>query len=485
MHYMKYGKILLLLAFISFCLSGLATQRVVTLRSLGARADGRADDTPVIKKALDVSSQRGGIIDGEGMKYKVKGSLSFSGDDIQMRNIQFVMDSKFQDQMNMKLNVRNVDLFNIKIIGYRGKSDELEDWETFAVENNVQSIRPKQDQAIYIITNSENSKINITNFFAQDLHMKTCLLVSTFGTVNMKNLFFSNLSNKTFHIFHSRDDGKYSNGTTKASDIVAQNIGVLPSRIRVNGVNYTTGLGKYMPQESFNFIVSFGDYYAFNVKVDDFGSTGLTSDRNRYFECSAVRIVSNSSKAYSNNPSGALWIEASKKSVIKNVFIDIKDRNVKDLEFDNSAIHLYGINSSFLLDSITIRGSNTIKLNKGIRGSLMNENDVLLNNIDITGRYKSGSIYLANMNKEPTSKVTINNTNVEDNVFFWGVSEVEYVGLKSGNEKCKITYLLPHNPRKIGKIKGANSNITDIVVSESSSTVDIEEGLKRVNILKR
>lgn len=453
-------------------------QNIVTIRSFGAKADGINDDSKVFIKAMNFASQNNLKISGEGLTYKLSGEYELKLNNFYLSNMNICFDNKYENQFNIKIICDKVKLENINIDGGRGTYNKnLEQWRVFSKEQGVESIEPVQNNIFYIIATSAQASINVENFSANNIHAQSCLTITTFGEVKLDNLNFNNISNKTFHIYHSFDEGKKQNGKTYLNHAKASDIGILPPKILVGSKYYNTNDGIYMPQSSFNFIVSFGDFFANNINVNNYASTGLTADRNVYFEADNVYISNSADAAYSNNPSGGLWFEACKKAYVKKAVIEIKNRSLKDMEFDNSAVHIYGVNSNILIDEITI--VNKGFLNKGIRGSMQGENIVNIKKIDIFGNYKAQAIFFASIDSDPKNTIYFGDVILRNNnMFFDKMKNVIIDNVKGLSKNETIIYHLPITVEKVGILNIAQSNLNQIEASIFSKQIKINKNTK-------
>jgi len=464
----------------NFCL--LYAIESISLRSLGAKGDGVTDDTAVLIKAIKMADVKGMDITGENLNYKLSGSHELSLKKLSLSDIKICFDNDYKKQFNIKINSNNIKLSNINVAGGRGTYNKnIEQWRVFSEEAKVKSIEPVPSHIFYFVTSLNTATISIDNFYAKDIHAQSCLTVYTLGKVYLQNLNFSNISNKTFQVYHTFDDGKTQAGETHLDSAVAKNIGILPVQILVDGKMYKTALGTYMPQSSFNFIVTGGNFYASNINVNNYASTGLTADRNLYFEAKNVNLSSNISNIYSNNPSGALWFEACKKAYVKDVKIIIKNRSKLDLNFDNSAVHFYGVNSNIVIDNMIIQ-SDKLSLNKGVRGSLSGENFITINNLDVTGGFKSEAVFFASLDSDMKNTLSFGNVTLRSNNMVFDMMKSVNLNNVIGITKNEIvSYRLPVGISKIGNFSLKKSNLNQVEVSARTKDIVIN---KNINVKK-
>lgn len=416
----------------------------ITLRQFGAKADGIADDTWALKNALIFAQTNHIDIDGEGLKYYISGNLDLKLSYFSLKNCNFITSNDYKNQFTLKVDCSQVSMSRITFDGGRNTyKNQIEEWKDFSKENNVQSIYPTPSDVFYFVALDENATINFDDVSMKNVHASSCITVITYGKVNFETMSFENISNKTFHVYHSINEGKYQHGKTYASNIKSKDVGIIPDRILYNNQTVQNQNLNAMPQASFNFIVSFGEYYLKNAEVVNYGSTGVTSDRNILFQASNIKISNFSNRTFSNNPSGAVWLEATKKSIINNVDIDIQSRDIRDLQFDSSAFALYGVDSEVIIDSLTIKGKY---LNKGFRGSLDGINKICIKKIIIYGEYKQASALFAMMpSTQIQSEVFIGDMILNSGVMeFYGIEKVNINSIFGATGREQINFKLPH-----------------------------------------
>lgn len=472
---------LIFIFFLSFNSSG--QTKIITLRSYGAKGDGRTDDTKAFVNALKATQYLKVILSGENLSYYIRGEQTLSLIKLVLKNLTIRLGSSHNGQLNFNLNCNDISMDNVKIVGSRG--EQIEDWKVFSLENNVKSIMPEVADVFLINALNKEAKILINNFEASNIHARSCITIRTFGSVDLTNVKFKNISNKTIHVYHTTDDGKTVAGSTHLRYGYASGIGILPKKIRVNGALVETSLGKYMPQESFNFIVSFGRFYANNVTVTNYGSIGLTADRNEYFEADSININNSSDQTFSNNSSAALWFEACKSVHLKSVNIAITKRGLNELKFDNSAIHIYGSNSLVLIDNLKITGGTMTVLNKGIRGSLEGENTIKLGNVSIQGKYKDAGISFGILDEKNLSSISIGNLNLVNNkADFYGINNVHIGTINGSTKNEEVNFYVYNNSVGQEKISIDKTNISNFGLNKNIKNFSVRQNLsnKKINI---
>ncbi|MBL3547351.1 hypothetical protein J2787_003071 [Chryseobacterium rhizosphaerae] len=448
-------------------------QNTKSLNQFGAKGDGITDDSEMIKKAM-LESQNGIILDGQNRTYLIAKNIDLDLKSLNLINTKIITGKEYIRQ-SIKINSNNIVLDNISVDGGRNSYKKgYEIWNVFSKENNVESIYPDEPDFFYFTGLDKKANYSISNLSMNNMHASSAITIITYGNVNFKNINFNNLSNKSFHIYHSVDEGKYQSGSTYVINAIANNVGVLSDKVMVNKTVYNRDDLKVMPQASFNFIVSFGNFYFDKLVVNNYGSSGVTSDRNLNFIGDQIIVSNDSDKVFSNNPSGAVWFEDSKNIYVKNISVNIQKRNSKDLQFDSSAVSLFAIDSSVKIDNITIKGNNNKILNKAIKGSFAGKNNVFFGNITIDGNYKQAGALFATVENVPLeSKININKiTYKNQTIEFYGMKDVhinEVFGI-TGKEKLNFKLSKP--------IRDENYTIKNINLNE----INVGENVKKVNV---
>lgn len=450
------------------------------MRMFGAVGDGKTDDTQALKNALEYSQRTNSVIDGESRIYFVKGRTELSLTHFSLRNINFVTSFKYSDQFSMKIVSNRVEMENVRFDGGRGTyKTDLENWTAFAVENNTVSIYPDTQDLFYFVGLTKEAVMNFRNIRMENIHAASCITAVTYGEVFMSQLKFKNISNKTFHIYHSADEGKVQGGRTTVEYAEAEDIGILPDKLRLNKSVTTNREIKAMPQASFNFIVSFGEYYLKWAKVHNYGSSGITSDRNLTFKGDSLVVRNDSGRTFSNNPSAAIWFEATVNISLNRAEIYVDKRDPRDLLFDSSAIHIYGVNTKAVIGELYIKGYG---LNKGIRGSFEGINTIRFQNVKIDGVYKQAAALLSAM---PTSKIESNIEigNIEVNkgvVEFYGIKNVYIENFRGLTGSEHLNFKQPGKNDSGGKYTVKRSNIQGVYKSNGIKNIKIYDSKKRV-----
>lgn len=335
----------------------------------GARGDGgRTEDTLAIFAWLDRVTSTGRIGDGLGKTYRVLGTKTIAPTKtLHLRNLSIISGSSFASQFTLFL-TGDVDYVfeDIAVDGERGSRKD-EPWGVQSRFGGYSSIYPRC--ASFIRTKGAATSFTKTftfrNFRLSNLHCDSGLTISTVGTVTINGLITNNLSNRAYAITHDRTTNA---GTTVVSNVDTRDTGILPAQFLVDGAAKTRA-DAYAPQASFNGLVSFGRYFVTDYRCLNYGSCGLTADRNAAFVASNVSIEHNDLNAFSNNPSGAFWIENCARSTVTALQVKITARDARESDTDSSAVQVFlGRNAQASFQQLDIR-CTTASVRKGLRGS--------------------------------------------------------------------------------------------------------------------
>lgn len=441
-------------------------QIVKSLNQFGAKGNGTTDDTEFVKNAM-LAAQNGIILDGQNRTYLIAQNIDINLKSLNLINMKIITGKKYIKQ-SIKINSNNVTLDNISVDGGRNSYKKgYEKWNVFSKESDVESIYPDEPDLFYFVGLDQKASYNISNLTMNNIHAASAITIITYGNVNLKNLSFSNLSNKSFHVYHSIDEGKYRSGATTVTNAFARNVGLLSDQVMINNIVYRRDDVKAMPQASFNFIVSFGDFYLTKATVENYGSTGVTPDRNENFVAQEIVIRNSSQKGFSNNPSSALWFEECKNVKIDKVDISVSNRNQKDLQFNSSAMNIFGNNSNFEIKSVNITSSGDV-LNKGLIGSFKGDNLVNIENLTINGNYKDKSLFFGNLDDGARVQVNIGQyTSNANNITFNNMQSVQIDNLQKSGTLDDIFFTLTNDQLQSPKYKILKTNALKINTSRN------------------
>lgn len=353
----------------------------INLLDYGADGTGAVDDTAAVQAAIDACPE-GYWIDGSGQTYRIDGTVTAAGETFKLRNANFITTTSYATQGNFLITSMLTMLQDIEVDGGRDTYKVgSETWQEFIVFAGYGSIEPSFTDFFRVTKLDAEATVHINNVNFANIFASSCVNVITYGTVFISNCSYRNIANKTFHVYHSADDGVTQAGRTFVENVYAENVGILPAAYKVDGVSKVFA-NSYAPQGSFNFIVSHGDFTLNNAICWNYASCGVTADRNRSFNASNVFIFNNSGRTFSNNPSGAFWLEACNTVNVSNLFVWVTDREARDIDFDSSLLELYcnaGSQSNFN-NVVLLTDQTTAKVNKIIRGAMFGNPSVNISN---------------------------------------------------------------------------------------------------------
>jgi hypothetical protein len=257
---------------------------------------------------------------------------------------------------------------------------------------NYATIQPELSAAFKVNADNVDTEVRITNCRFENIHALSAIRIDSRGTNIIQDCVFKNMSFNSVQVFHSKDGGVTQGGRTLISDVYTEDVGLLPDTFNVNGASMSFSTTTASPQGSFNLVVSFGEYNITNASVKNYASAGVTGDRNKIFNASNITITNDSTRSFSNNPSGAFWLEDCELANVSNLHVDVTARSAKDtladgFGFDNSLLQVYltdGTKAFF--NNVFLRTSSTTAyFNKLIRGSGQHEFNCNIQNFHVEG----------------------------------------------------------------------------------------------------
>lgn len=376
------------------------SEAVFSLTDFGADGTGVADSTAAIQLAVN-ACPTGAWLDGGGLTYRVNGAVTANGATFYLRNAKFVTTTNYSSQGQININSNTVSLVDIVFDGGRGTyKTGSETWATFGSFNGYNSIQPSLNPFFNITAYNAAAVVCLQRLTFLNVFAVAAINVGTYGTVQISNHVYRNCANCTFTVYHSPDNGTTVAGRTEVNNVYAENIGLLPTTFLINGVstNFSTTTG--LPQGSFNYLVSFGDFAINNAWVWNYGATAVTFDRNTNVEASNIYVLCTASNALSNNPSGAIWLEAAQKANLTNITINIQSRDSRDYAQDSCAMQLFVLeNQQLNLSNIKLLGNKSSAVsNRAIRGSLFSSsagNHIHISNLYVDGLYVANAMNFA------------------------------------------------------------------------------------------
>ena len=370
---------------------------VTSAAAFGAVGDGTTDDTAALQTAMDSVAVSGAWLDGGNKTYLITTTIDVDqGAFCRMRNFKFKLGTSYSDQGRFNCDAGSgttamtVALENIVIDGGRGSYKTSDEPWTVETEDffGYDSIKPSLSAIILVNAFNENTNVHVTNCRFENIHALAAIRVKSYGTTIIQGCIFKNISFKSFEGFQSPDEGVTQKGRTIVSDVYAEDVGLLPDTFTVDGGSMSFATTTASPQGSFNFICSFGDYSISNAVVKNYGSTGVCGDRNTIFNASNITITNDSDRSFSNNPSGAFWIEGCEESNVTNLTVDVTARATIDTtSLDNSLLQIYltNGNKAFFNNVFLKTDASTAYVNKFIRGSIKDTVHCNIENFYIEG----------------------------------------------------------------------------------------------------
>jgi hypothetical protein len=257
---------------------------------------------------------------------------------------------------------------------------------------NYSTIQPELSAAFKVNADNVDTEVRITNCRFENIHAIAAIRIDSRGTNIIQDCVFKNISFNSVAVFHSKDGGVTQGGRTLISDVYTEDVGLLPDTFNVNGAAMNFSTTTACPQGSFNLVVTFGEYNITNASVKNYGSAGVTADRNKIFNASNITITNDSTSSFSNNPSGAFWLEDCELANVNNLHVDVTARSAKDtladgFGMDNSLLQLYMTDGTkAFLNNVFLRTSSTTAyFNKLIRGSAQHKMNVNIQNFHVEG----------------------------------------------------------------------------------------------------
>jgi hypothetical protein len=465
----------------------------VSVKDFGAVGDGLVDDTAAIQLAMDAATD-GQWVDGIGKTYKITDVINCTNTVVKLRNANFVFNDDYSNQGRFNFNAGSgttamtIELENINVDGGRGTyKTGNEPWTVFTTFAGYDSIQPALPSVFRVDSFNADTTVRVRNVNFYNVHADACVEINTYGTVFIDDCDYENISNKTFHVYHSPDDGVTQDGRTLVNNVYAQDVGMIPATFTVGGVAKVRA-DPYAPQGSFNFIVSHGDFTINNAIVWNYASCGVTADRNRSFNSSNVFIYHNDGNAFSNNPSGAFWLEDCKTSNISNLFVWVTDRDARDYALDSSLAQLFckAGSQTNISNMVLLTNPTTPAVRKIVRGSISNNPSVNINNFFVYGLCASAA-NTVNFSLLPNSVVGLDVNLTNGYIRHGGIKieqplyvSVDNVTLYGDTLGGDISFEVSGNPGVTGSVGYANITSCEIA-GDITSTLNFTQALKVCN----
>lgn len=411
-------------------------------------------------KMLSFASNKNKRIDGCGLVYYILKEIISTAVNIDLFNCKFLLNNNYQIHSGFKFTKwKNFNLDKIHVDGGKGtyKIGE-EEWIEFDGDNSIPSIMPSFYYFFHLDKNNEqNQFVNLGTIEFVNCHLHSCINIFTGGDVFVNNLIVENCSYKSLHVYHEDINNNHT-GKTNVVNYKAKNLGLMASSftetidgVKSVGKNINTSTG--LPQWSYGLIVSYGEFTILNADVENFGACGITSDRNKKFHGGNIKITNNSNLFASNNPSGAMWFEETEDAYIDNLYIDVSDRNSRDLLNDSSLLEVF--NGNTIVNNVKLISSKNNIFKKAIRGAFSAKSFFkIMGQCEIIGGFSAKGIELASMIQNTDFNCEIEKTKcVDSEILFYGVKNVKL-------NNCEFSKI---------QIENLNNDISigDIVISKT------------------
>jgi hypothetical protein len=374
-------------------------RETISADDFGTVGDGDADDTVKLQNAVNYVTATGAWLDGGNKTYKITGTINATGEFLRLRNFKFVMPTtysstgRFECRRATNTNKMTVAFENVFVDGGRGTyKTGSEPWTDKGELFNYDSIEPTLSAFLKVEAYNSDTTVHVTNCRFENYHGIAGIRVNSFGTTVIQGCVFRNMSFQSFityqAYFGENDVITYQEGATLVSDVYAEDIGLLPDAFLVDGVPKTFSGTQYAPHTAYNFAAIGANYNISNATVKNYASTGVLGDRNKIFNASNIIITNDSDRSFSNNPSGAFWIEACKQSNVTNLTVEVTARATIDTTgLDNSLLQIFLTDGdkAYFNNVILKTDESTAYVNKIIRGSLKDTVNLSIENFYVSG----------------------------------------------------------------------------------------------------
>ena len=369
--------------------------------AFGAVGNGTTDDTAALQTAMDSVAVSGAWLDGGNKTYLITTTIDVDqGAFCRMRNFKFKLGTSYSDQGRFNCDAGSgttamtIALDNIVLDGGRGDYKVgNEPWtDTTTDFGGYDTIQPTLSAFFKVNANNEETTTHITNCRFENHHGIAAVRVDSYGTTIIQGCVFKNLSFQSFAVYQAVFDGSNNitahKGRTIVSDVYAEDVGLLPATFNVDGSPMDFSSTTAAPQGSFNFLAIGGEYSISNAICKNYASCGVTADRNKKFNASNITVINDSTQSFSNNPSGAFWIEGCEEANVNNLIVDITARATIDTTGqDNSLLQIYltNGNKAFFNNVFLKTDASTAYVNKLIRGSSQHDTSCSITNFHVEG----------------------------------------------------------------------------------------------------
>lgn len=453
------------------------TGKRITLKKFGCKQDGITDDTKQFYKAVKFAINNSLILDCCNLPTLVQDTTvkTFaSTTPVRIHNLNLVAGTTYANQPRLKFDSDvEYEIKNLKVTGGRGTKAGLEPWAKFTAFLGYDSIEPATGNLITIGGGLLTSDITIDGVDARDCHYDSIILAFTSGVIDAKRFHFENCSNKQIHFWHGIDGGSQPlTGVTNLCGYVAKNCGILPASFTVDGVTKTRAAA-VAPQGAFGCIVSYGTFNHSDIFIYNYGSTGVTPDRNITAMGKNVKIWHDDPNGFSNNSSGAYWDEYCGNCEVDGLEIKISARDPRETPLENCALQIYKQTSGiFSATNVVIETSGTASIDKDIRGSLSARSQVAINGYSLESNASNTSISML-QTSGLSSKIELSSGRVRGAPMRITQSQNLTIDGLDSDQNLTVNQSLPS---AIGDVTLTDVNCDALVIDGSSGSVKINGG---------
>ncbi len=378
--------------------------------AFGAVGDGSNDDTAALQAAMDSVAVSGVWLDGGNKTYLITDEIEVDvGEFCRLRNFKFKINTGYTGTAHGRINCQRTDnthkmtiaLDNVVLDGGRDSyKTGNETWKTtgssFGSSPSYDNIEPTISAFFRVESLNEDTTVHVTNCRLENYHGIAGIRVNSYGTTVIQGCVFKNLSFQSFAVyqavFDENDNITAHKGRTFVSNVYAEDVGLLPNTFDVTDSGTTSTINfsstTVAPHQAYNFLAIGGEYNIVNATSKNYASCGVTADRNKKFNASNITITNDSTQSFSNNPSGAFWIEGCEEANVTNLTVDVTARATIDTTgLDNSLLQIYLINGNkaFFNNVFLKTDASTAYVNKLIRGSSQHNTLCSITNFHVEG----------------------------------------------------------------------------------------------------